>query len=75
MSYTVIDEKFSAGVEGKALFTDVKGNRGSFTDVYLIGPSVQWRPLPQLTINLAPLFGVGIHSPDAEVTLNVGYEF
>lgn len=75
LSYTVIDEKFSVGIEGKALFTDVKGDRGNFTAVYLLGPSLQWRPLPQLTINLAPLAGLGPNSPDAEVTLNAGWEF
>lgn len=75
LSYTFIDEKFSAGIEAKALFTDVKGDRGNFVDQYLIGPSFQYRPLPQLTINLAPLAGVGPNSPDAEITLNVGYEF
>jgi hypothetical protein len=75
LSYTVIDEKFSAGIEAKALFTDDHDHRGTFTDQYLVGPSFQYRPLPQLTINLAPLVGIGDNSPDAEVTLNVGYEF
>ena len=75
LSYAVIDEKFSAGAEFKALFTDELGSRGTFTDVYLVGPSFQWRPLPQLTVNLAPLLGIGPDSPTAEVTLNVGYEF
>ena len=31
--------------------------------------------MPQVTINLVPLFGIGPESPDAEVTLNIGYEF
>jgi hypothetical protein len=75
LSYTVVDEKFSIGVEAKALFTDVKGDRGNFTDTYFVGPSFQWRPMPQLTLNLAPLIGVGDNSPDAEITLNIGWEF
>lgn len=75
VSYTVIDEKFSVGAEAKALFTDTRDNRGTFTDVYLFGPSLQWRPMPQLTINLAPLVGIGPDSPSAEVTLNIGWEF
>jgi hypothetical protein len=75
LSYTVVDEKFSVGAEFKALFTDELGSRGTFTDTYLVGPSFQWRPLPQLTVNLAPLAGVGPNSPDAEITLNVGWEF
>ncbi len=75
LSYTVVDEKFSLGVEGKALFTDQRDRRGHLTDVYLIGPSIQWRPLPKWTINLAPLLGVGHNSPDAEITFNTSWEF
>ena len=75
VSYTVVDDKFSVGVEGKALFTDVEGDRGNFNEVYLLGPSFQWKPLPQWTINFAPLLGVGPNSPDAELTFNMGWRF
>jgi len=75
ISYTVVDPSFSVGLEGKADFTDEQGSRGSFDDTYLIGPDVQWKPLPAVTINLVGLVGVGQGSPDGQVTLNIGYEF
>lgn len=75
LSYAVIDERFSVGAEAKMLFTDVRGNRGSFDDQYLLGPSFQYRPCLPLTINFAPLFGIGQNSPYAELTLNIGYAF
>lgn len=75
ISYTVIDEKFSVGAEGIIALTDVKDDRGNFSDSYLIGPSFQFRPIPPMTINLAPLIGIGQDSPRAQVFLNIGYEF
>ncbi len=75
ISYTVIDPKFSIGMEGKADFTDFHGNRGSYEQSYLIGPDVQYKPLPNVTINLVGLVGIGHTSPDGQITLNIGYEF
>jgi len=75
ISYTVIDPKFSIGLEGKADFTDSKGNRGDYAQSYLVGPDLQYKPLPPVTINLVGLVGFGPDAPDAQVTLNLGYEF
>jgi len=41
----------------------------------LLGPSIQYRPLPQMTINFAPLVGLTDDSPDAQIYLNLGWEF
>jgi len=75
ISRTVIDERFSIGAEGIILIADTKEDRGNFSDSYLLGPSFQFRPLPAMTINVAPLVGIGHNSPDAQVYLNIGYEF
>lgn len=75
ISYTVIDEKFSIGAEFIGAFADVKGDRGNFSHSYLIGPSFQYRPMPQMTINFTPMIGLGDDSPDGRIYLNIGYEF
>jgi hypothetical protein len=77
LSYTVIDSKFAVGAEVIGMIADVDGNRGDFSDsdaVY-IGPSVQWKPARQATLNLAPLFGVTSDSADARIFINFGWEF
>ena len=75
ISYTLIDEKFSIGAETKIEFTSVKGDRANYETSILVGPSLQWRPMPQLSINVAPLFGVTPDSANARVYINVGWEF
>jgi hypothetical protein len=75
VSYTVIDEKFSVGGETQFFFTDVAGNRGDFDTSILLGPSFQFRPLPQMTINFTPMAGLTSDSPDGRIYLNIGWEF
>ena len=48
---------------------------GDFSQVYYMGPSFQFRPMPAFTINFAPLAGFGPDSGDARIYLNLGYEF
>jgi hypothetical protein len=75
ISYTLIDSKFSVGAESQLIMTDVAGDRGNFDTEVLLGPSIQFRPLPQMTINFAPLVGLTDDSPDAQIYLNLGWEF
>lgn len=75
VSYSIIDSVLSLGLEGQIFFTDVKGNRGDFDWAYLVGPSLQYSPLPQVHITFAPLVGVTSDSPDFRAFLVVGYEF
>lgn len=75
LSYSVVDSVFSIGVENIFLFADDETNRGDFTTSFVIGPSIQWRPVPAMTVNIAPLIGVGPDSPDAQVWFNAGWEF
>jgi hypothetical protein len=75
LSYTLIDEKFSVGAETKVELISTKDTRSDYETSIMVGPSVQWRPMPQLTVNLAPRFGVTSESATARVYLNIGWEF
>lgn len=75
ISYTILDEKFSVGAEVKTEFITTKGSRGDRETSVLVGPSMQWRPVPRMSINFAPLFGVTQDAATARVYLNIGWEF
>jgi hypothetical protein len=75
VSYAVRDSRLAVGAECQASFTDTKENRGTFEDSVVLGPSVQYHPFPQMTMNFAPLFGVTEDSPTAQVWFNCGWEF
>jgi hypothetical protein len=75
VSYTVRDEKFSIGAETKFAWEDAKGSRGSYEREFLLGPSIQIRPLPQMHIDFAYLFGLTDQSPQSKSTLIAGWEF
>jgi len=75
LSYAVRDYKLAVGGECKAAFTDTKEDRGNFDDSVLLGPSIQYRPFPQMTMNFAPLVGVTDSSPKAQLWFNAGWEF
>ena len=40
-----------------------------------IGPSVQYKPLPAMHIDFAPLFGIGPESREMDIFLVIGWEF
>ena len=75
ISRTIVDETLSLGIESVLSLTDVKGSRGDYAESLVIGPSIQWRPVPALTLNLAPLVGVTGESPAAQIYFNAGWEF
>jgi len=75
LSYTVVDEGFSIGLETKAAWVNAEHDLDGSANEILIGPSLQLRPLPRAHIDIAPLFGVTDDSPDAKVTLIFGWEF
>lgn len=75
VSYSLIDEKLSIGAETEDSILDDKFARGTFHNEVKIGPSIQWRPLPQMHVDFAPLFGVTNQSPALKIYLVIGYEF
>jgi hypothetical protein len=75
ISKTIIDSVFSVGGEFKFSLIDVNDDRGHYDTPFLIGPTFQWKPLKQMTVNLETLVGLGAESPYGQITLNIGYEF
>ena len=74
ISYAVVDYKLSLGAECQASWTDTQADRGNFEESVVVGPSLQYRPSPQMTMNVAPLVGVTEDSPKAQIWFNVGWE-
>jgi hypothetical protein len=75
VSRTIIDQKFALGAEVKAALVDEHADRGEFAEELEIGPSFQYRPLPQMHIDFAPLIGIGSDSRAADLFLVIGWEF
>jgi hypothetical protein len=75
LSYTVLDERLAVGVEARGNMTDAKGSRGDYEEQALVGPSVQFRPIPNMHVDLAPLVGLTDESPNLQNWVNVGWEF
>jgi hypothetical protein len=75
VSHTLQDEKLSLGFESKAEFEDTHDTRGDFTSTFEIGPSLQWRPVPAMHLDVAPLFGIGHDSRESDLYFVLGWEF
>lgn len=75
LSYTLVDQRFSLGAEAKWAFIDVAADRGDYEKEFLLGPSAQYRPQPQMHINLAVLAGLTDESPVTKTTMVAGWEF
>ncbi len=66
LSYTLVDEKLSAGVEMKFEHKTEQGSRSDAEIEFLIGPSIEWKPTTRTTLSVAPLFGVTDDSPHVQ---------
>ena len=78
VSHTVRDSKFDLGFETQLALVDAltgHGGRGPFERQFLIGPSLQLRPLPQMHIDFAPLIGVTNDAPRSKIIAVLGWEF
>jgi hypothetical protein len=75
ISYTLQDERFCVGLEDKFAFEDVEEDRGDFAKEVLVGPMLQYRPLPQMHIDLAFLVGLTDESPVTKTNMIAGWEF
>jgi hypothetical protein len=78
VSYSAIDSKVGVGVETQLALVnqlDGHGGRTPFENQFVIGPSLQFRPLPQIHLDVAPLFGVTPSAPRAKVFVVFGWEF
>lgn len=75
VSRTIVDEKFSLGGEAKLEFEDVHGDRGEYAESLEVGPSLQWRPIPSMHLDVAPLVGIGGESRRGDLYFVLGWEF
>ena len=80
VSYTVVDQKFSIGLELRGEIEDVIGARFQAEEAELVaGPSLFWRPQPAMHVALALLLGLEKEPGEAEPLLwpwlVVGWEF
>lgn len=78
VSRTIRDSKVGVGVETKLALVnalDARGSRGDFEKEFLVGPSIQFRPLPQMHVDFAPLFGVTKAAARAQTFVVLGWEF
>lgn len=75
ISRTLVDNRLSLGAEMRFLTADVAADRGRFEETLFLGPSLQFRPLPQMVVNVAPLLGLVADSDDGQLFLNMGWEF
>ena len=75
LSYSVVDGKIGIGVETKYDRVTARGARGDDENIFLIGPSVQFRLTEHLHVDLNCLFGTNQDSPRQEGFLVIGYDF
>lgn len=75
LSYTVVDNKFDLGAEFKLQYFEFRGSRGHFHDNTFLGPSLQYRPIPRMHIDAAPLIGLTHESPGLQLYIVLGWEF
>ena len=75
VSRTMRDAKWSLGAEMKAAVTDTHEDRGDYEESLEIGPSLQYRPFPNVHLDVAPLIGIGSNSRDADLFFVLGYDF
>ena len=72
---TIVDSKFSVGVESKFASTSVHDDRSDPVNVLEIGPSIQWRPTASTHLDVVPLIGISHDAPAVESFLVFGYDF
>jgi len=78
VSYSAVDSKMSVGLETQLAMVNSKvapGLRSPYETNFLVGPSLQFRPLPQMHIDFAPLIGTTDSAARAKTFVVLGYEF
>lgn len=74
VGFTVCDPTLSVGVEAVYENTTVRGARGDPEQEVLLGPTIQWRPLRGVHLDVAPLVGLTDDSPDVQVWVVLGID-
>lgn len=66
VSYTMIDQRLSAGLEMRFAHETSRGSRSTPEITYMLGPSLQWRPFARGHLDLVSLIGVTHDAPKVE---------
>lgn len=77
LSKTVRDSKIGVGVETQLALVNedlTASTRTGIEKEFLVGPSLQFKPLPQMHIDFAPLFGTSNASPRMKAFIVLGWE-
>jgi hypothetical protein len=69
LTYTLIDDKLTAGVEMQFEDTTVSTNRHDAAVEFSIGPSLSWRPTKHSHLDIVPLFGCTGAAPNVEAVV------
>ena len=75
LSYTLIDQKLSAGIEMNLERASHRNFDGVPATEFLIGPSVQWRPTSRIHLDVVPLLGTTDDSPRLEAFVIFSVDF
>ena len=75
LSYTLLDNRFDLGGEFKLQMNEFRGSRGHFHDETFLGPSLQFRPIPRMHVDVAPLIGLTHETPGMQLYIVFGWEF
>ena len=75
ISKTIIDGRFSLGLEGKYVHETTATSRGEPEHKFHVGPSAQWRITEKFSVSTTALFGLNDDSPRQECWLVLSYDF
>ena len=75
ISKTLVDGKFSVGLEGKYVHETNAENRSNPEHKFHVGPSAQWRLTDKFSVSTTALFGLNDDSPRQECWLVLSYDF
>jgi hypothetical protein len=69
------NERLKVGVEMQYKNLTVKDTRGDPLNIFVIGPSLAWKPTPQTRLDVSPLFGATDDAPVADVFVAFSWLF
>jgi hypothetical protein len=75
LSHSLIDHVLEVGLETRLGWTDARGSRGHYERDTQVGPTIRWRPMRQMHVDFAPLFGTTKDSMRVNSYVIVGWEF
>jgi hypothetical protein len=75
IGYSLIDQTLGIGAEAQYKYETTSETRDDPEKSSTIGPSMQWRPIRRMHVDLVSLFGVSEDAPDLETYVVIGIDF